>query len=471
MASPEQPSDQAAGSIGLIGTTIERYRIEALIGRGGMGEVYRAVDERLRRKVALKVLRPRGDEPPGVAGGVGRLFREARAAAALSHPNVVVVHDLGEADGVFFIVMEHVAGQPLLAYVGDERVSLARKLRWLVQIASALASAHKAGVLHRDVKPSNVMITEDDTAKVLDFGLAKNLARSAPANGDGPAPSSEFRTQAGRVVGTIRYMAPEQFDGDLDARCDQYSFGVTAYELFAGSFSGHDGGEPPSLDLVVPELPKTAARVVARLIARDPTKRFPSMDDVVTALEDVAAGRPLRVAPSEPPSTASADTVRDPSTSLPVASGRPTQPEVRKPAVAAEAASTLMSREAPSELRKLDVAVLKSTKRNQGPAVESAPPRPHLADATLPSADKVVAQAPSPPRPPAAVAASPPPSPSSSNASSNPASSNPASSKPRTLVAVVWLLVVLVAAAVGISLGARSSQGPSPPPGPAASAP
>jgi serine/threonine-protein kinase len=164
-----------------------------------MGEVYRALDTRLRRKVALKVLRADKERP----NAVDRLFRQARATAALNHPNTVGIHDLGDADGLFYIVMELVNGMPLLAYVGDDRVPLGRKLRWCADTARALACAHKPGVLHRDVKPSNVMVSEDGTAKVLDFGLAK------PVEPKG----FDFRTQVGRVVGTVRYMAPEQLTG------------------------------------------------------------------------------------------------------------------------------------------------------------------------------------------------------------------------------------------------------------------
>lgn len=265
-----------------VGETFERYEIESLIGRGGVGEVYRAVDTRLRRKVALKVLRPDREHPDAIA----RLFREARAAAVLTHPNTVAIHDIGEAEGICYIVMELVTGQPLLAYVGDERVPAARKLSWLVDVARALSAAHKAGIVHRDVKPSNVMVSDDGSVKVLDFGLAKPLA-----------PVS-FRTGHGQVVGTPRYMAPEQLAGAMvDARTDQYSFAVTAYELVAGT---HPGGAltgsiaPPPLEQVAPEVTRAVADVIARAMANDPDRRFASMDDVAVALEDAIAGRQAR---------------------------------------------------------------------------------------------------------------------------------------------------------------------------------
>jgi serine/threonine-protein kinase len=265
-----------------VGETFERYEIESLIGRGGMGEVYRATDTRLRRKVALKVLRPDrgGDE------AVARLFREARSAAGLSHPNTVAIHDVGEAEGIFYIVMELVTGAPLLAYVGDLRVPVARKLGWLVDVARALAAAHKTGVIHRDVKPSNVMVSDDGVVKVLDFGLAKSLA-----------PMS-FRTQVGHSLGTPRYMSPEQMAGDeIDARSDQYAFALTAYELVAGKHPGGvlAGNVPPApLESIAPDATKSVGQVLAQAMAMDPAARFASMDELVVALEDAIAGRQVR---------------------------------------------------------------------------------------------------------------------------------------------------------------------------------
>jgi serine/threonine protein kinase len=289
-AAPIMPSEEGSGRLAsfpsgqsLTGQTIERYTLEALIGKGGMGEVYRALDGRLRRKVALKVLRADKERPDAVA----RLFREARAAAALTHPNAVAIHDIGESEGLFYIVMELVNGMPLLAYVGDDRIPLARKLRWLADISRALVCAHKAGVIHRDVKPSNVMVSEEDVAKVLDFGLAKPVEPK----------SIDFKTAVGRVVGTLRYMSPEQLSGaDADARSDQYALGVTAYELISGRYpGGHPLAVPPPLDEVVTGFPKDGARVIAKMMELEPNKRFGSMNDIVTALEDVAAGRPIRV--------------------------------------------------------------------------------------------------------------------------------------------------------------------------------
>ncbi|MBX3185584.1 MAG: protein kinase [Labilithrix sp.] len=374
------------------GDTFERYEVESLIGRGGMGEVYRASDTKLRRKVALKILR--ADTSAVNPDAVARLFREARAAAALAHPNTVAIHDIGEWAGTFYIVMELVTGAPLLTYIGDARASIARKLEWLVGMARALSAAHRAGVVHRDVKPSNVMISDDGVVKVLDFGLAKP---NAPVS---------FRTQQGHVLGTPRYMAPEQLAGaEVDARSDQYAFGVTAYELLAGK---HPGGAmtapamPPPLDTVIAELTPAVAAVIARTLAPSPEDRFASMDEVVVALEDAIAGKADRTSEArterseitqlevdDAPSSTSESAIRtesSPNVALPseaMATTKPqggslgvppnTEPIVRAAMAATMAsaqpapgapgpqaghAQTLLSREVPSELKALKLSDL-----------------------------------------------------------------------------------------------------------------
>ena len=264
-----------------VGQTFARYVIEAAIGEGGMGEVYRAFDDKLRRKVALKVLHP----DLAVPDAAQRLVREARAAAAFAHPNTIAIYDLGEIDGTVFLVMELIEGAPLRAFVGDASVPLTKKLRWLVDIARGLGAAHKAGLVHRDVKPANVMISDDGVVKVLDFGLAKpveaaSLTRSVTPDG--------VNTDVGLVVGTPRYMAPELFSGiRADARSDQYAFGVTAYELLAGVHPGNPmGAVPAALDSIVPEIGPAVARIVARTLSRDAAQRFASMNEVATALEE-----------------------------------------------------------------------------------------------------------------------------------------------------------------------------------------
>jgi serine/threonine protein kinase len=275
------------------GETFERYTIEELIGRGGMGEVYRALDTRLLRKVAIKVVRP--DLADNNQEAIARLFREARSAAALTHANAVAIYDLGEVRGTFFLVMELVRGRSLKSYVGAADVPMELRLRWLAEIARALGAAHEAGIIHRDVKPTNIMISNDGHAKVLDFGLAKPI----------DDPGDRFHTQAGHVLGTPRYMSPEQRAGvEADERSDQYAFGLTAYELLSGVRP--DTSTRPKLP--VPNVPSELSVIVERTLSIDPMERFHSMQNAANAF-DVASqwvsgapsSRALRVAATMPP--------------------------------------------------------------------------------------------------------------------------------------------------------------------------
>ncbi len=253
------------------GETFERYTIQEMIGRGGMGEVYCAVDSRLLRKVALKVIRP--DRTADWNEAIARLFREARAAAALTHPNAVAIFDLGEVDGTFFLVMELVRGTPLRAFVGDPQVPIEVKLGWLAGIARALSAAHDAGIVHRDVKPGNIMITSDGIAKVLDFGLAKAV--------DDP---EDFKTKVGDLIGTPRYMAPEQRAGqETDSRTDQYAFGVTAAELLSGVHPERGGRRAHVAP--IQGLPEDLIQLLRKMLAEEPAKRLPSMLSAAVALE------------------------------------------------------------------------------------------------------------------------------------------------------------------------------------------
>jgi serine/threonine-protein kinase len=265
------------------GQRVGRYQILAQLGRGGMGAVYRARDEHLHREVALKVV-------AGNASGVtaGRVLREARAAAALVHPHIAVLHDAGEADGWLYLAMELVEGPNLR--VAAATASLEQRLRWLVQVARALEAAHRAGLMHRDVKPDNVMIAPDGAAKVLDFGIAKRLDSAVPVA------EGVTETAGGGVVGTPAYMAPEQIRGEaMDGRSDQFSWGVTAYEILSGtrpwkgpttlalaSVIVHEK-EAPLLEQV-PGLPPEVAAVVHRALEKNAARRFASMGELVEAL-------------------------------------------------------------------------------------------------------------------------------------------------------------------------------------------
>jgi eukaryotic-like serine/threonine-protein kinase len=258
-----------------------------------MGEVYKAIDTRLHRPVALKVLR--SDKEPNdatTAGGVQRLLREARAAAAFNHANSVSIYELGEAEGIPYIAMEYVVGSGLRAFVGDRTVGLDVKLGWLVDVARALWAAHKAGLVHRDVKPGNIMVSEEGVVKVLDFGLAKPTKKGEPGG---------FQTLMGQVLGTPRYMSPEQLEGEpADARSDQFAFGVVAYELLTGVYPGGPlAGAPQQMEEIDPMIPPEVSRNVVRMMARDPGLRFPTMEHAANALRDcVPSMRNIKVPPS-----------------------------------------------------------------------------------------------------------------------------------------------------------------------------
>ncbi|MFT3764755.1 MAG: serine/threonine-protein kinase [Minicystis sp.] len=288
------------------GDTFGRYAIEAVLGEGAMGRVYRALDTRLGRRVALKIIlvSPGAD----VEDRVARLEREGRAAAAFDHPGAVAVYDCGEIDGVPFISMELVAGKPLRQLIGVAGVDWPTRVRWLVDIAAALAAAHRSGIVHRDIKPDNVMITADGRGKVLDFGIARRIAG---VEARGPGADLATLTQEGGVVGTPAYMSPEQIQArPLDGRSDQFSFGALAHELLAERPLWPRDPMPamfqiisaaaPSIRDARPDIPAALAAVVARTLAKDPGQRFASMDDVVAALEPFAAPSPRGLSAAPP---------------------------------------------------------------------------------------------------------------------------------------------------------------------------
>src|SRR6266576_3788274 len=222
----------------LIGQLIGHYRIESLLGVGGMGEVYLARDEQLGRKVALKLL------PEYMTADETQLSRfktEARRASALNHPNILTVHEIGAEGNRHFIATEFIEGMTLRRLLAHGRLSLHDALEIVVQVASALAAAHESGVVHRDIKPENIMIRPDGYAKVLDFGLAKLTEQKSVSNNQDLIITHTQHTYAGLLVGTPRYMSPEQARGQqADARSDIWSLGAVIYEMVGGvpAFSG-----------------------------------------------------------------------------------------------------------------------------------------------------------------------------------------------------------------------------------------
>ncbi|MFQ5779123.1 MAG: protein kinase, partial [Terriglobia bacterium] len=278
----------------MIGALLGHYRIVEKIGAGGMGEVYRAHDETLDRDVALKVL-PAADLTDDTARA--RLLREARSAAALNHAHICTIHEVGEADGQAYIAMEYIEGQPLSQLVGPEGLPVETALRYGVQIAAALAHAHERGVVHRDLKSANVVITPEGRAKVLDFGLAKRLGGKELAEVTTQSQSS--LTQVGAVMGTLPYMAPEQLRGQgADARSDVWALGVMLYEAVAGErpFKGETGYDLSSaiLNQPPPRLPSGAPAelqaLVERCLEKEPERRYPHAGEVRAALEAVETG-------------------------------------------------------------------------------------------------------------------------------------------------------------------------------------
>jgi serine/threonine protein kinase len=279
------------------GDRVGRYRIERLLGQGGMGRVYQAHDELLGRDVALKLTHPdaagrRSNESASAAWVV----REARAAAALKHRSAVAIFDVGEIEGRPFIAMELLEGKTLRAFIGRPEVPLDIRSRWLVEVADVLDAAHALGLVHRDVKPDNVMVCNDGSVRVLDFGIAKRLEAGAPSSVPGAAPASErdaLRTATGHVRGTPLYMAPEQREGSLvDGRSDQYAWALMAFELLSGALPV-SRATPPLLSEIAP-VPFEVAALVMKALSMDPGLRHPSMQDILRQLEPFAAPLPAR---------------------------------------------------------------------------------------------------------------------------------------------------------------------------------
>ena len=283
----------------LPGQTLLHYRITEKIGEGGMGAVYKAVDTHLDRPVAIKVL------PPDRVADLERRQRfvqEAKAASALRHPNIVVIHDIAAGGGRDFIVMELVEGQSLDTLIGRRGLKLGQALGYAVQIADGLAKAHAAGIVHRDIKPTNIMVTPDGLVKILDFGLAK-LSEAGPDEGAGPTmtmtPDQKPRTEEGYVVGTAAYMSPEQAEGkNVDARSDIFSFGAVLYEMLTGRKAfGRESGikslaavlneDPPPASAVNEAVPAEIERVLNRCLRKDPQRRWQTMSDLKVALQEL----------------------------------------------------------------------------------------------------------------------------------------------------------------------------------------
>jgi serine/threonine protein kinase/dipeptidyl aminopeptidase/acylaminoacyl peptidase len=287
-----------------VGSRLGPYEILAPLGAGGMGEVYRAHDTKLGRDIAIKVLPAATAADPAA---LARFEREARAVAQLSHPNILAIHDFGEAEGVVYAAMELLSGETLRHRIDHRSLSQRRAVEIGREIALALAAAHEMGIVHRDLKPENVFLTRDGLVKVLDFGLAKQMHRDRAYDG----PTLTSHSQAGAVVGTAGYMSPEQVRGDpVDPRADIFSLGAVLYEMLSGrrEFKGDTSVEtmnailredPAPLSQGGKPLSPALERIVARCLEKSPAQRFQSASDLAfdlgalsTATSTPEAGRP-----------------------------------------------------------------------------------------------------------------------------------------------------------------------------------
>src|SRR5579862_477202 len=287
----------------MIGETLRHYRIDAKLGAGGMGVVYRALDSHLDRPVAIKVL------PAAALGNADRRARfaqEAKSASALSHRNIITIYDVdtGQVDGqpVDFIAMEYVAGKTLDKLIGRKGLRLTEALRYAIQIADGLAAAHGAGIIHRDLKPANIIVSDQGNVKILDFGLAKLSDPEEPdvyAATESVHLDAMLKTEAGTIIGTVAYMSPEQADGHkVDERSDIFSLGAVLYEMITGrrAFVGDSKlstlasvlhNEPKPMGQSAEGVPREVERIIMRCLRKDPERRWQSVADLKVALEDV----------------------------------------------------------------------------------------------------------------------------------------------------------------------------------------
>ncbi len=284
----------------LVGQSLGRYEVTGYIGAGGMGVVYRARDTELGRDVAIKVLNDRAASEPS---RIERFSREARAVARLSHPNILDIHDFGTHDGTAYAVTELLKGQTLADRLQKGQIPLKKGLEICGAIAEGLAAAHGEGIVHRDVKPSNIFITDTGQVKVLDFGIARLREQSVEESSPGSEAATESMTGAGRMVGTVGYMSPEQIEGrKVDGRSDIFGLGCVMYEVLTGkrAFRGKTssdtmmailGKDPEPIRSLNPDVPQAVELVVERCLEKQPGERFESARDVAFSVQALADSR------------------------------------------------------------------------------------------------------------------------------------------------------------------------------------
>jgi serine/threonine-protein kinase len=279
-----------------IGECFNQYEIIKQIGAGGMGEVYLAIDKKLDRKVAVKILNEKFAQHES---NLRRFTQEAKAASALNHPNILVIHEIGEADDVHFIVSEFVEGKTLREILDQSPLKLSEVLAVSIQIAGALTAAHAANIVHRDIKPDNIIIRPDDYVKILDFGLAKLVEQQKSLVGLEDETAKQNQTAKGVILGTVKYMSPEQAKGEkVDGRTDIFSFGVLLYEMMAGRtpFAGNSVSETlANLINAVPQpmaryaegVPNELQRIVSKMLRKNKDERYQTMKGLLADLKDL----------------------------------------------------------------------------------------------------------------------------------------------------------------------------------------
>jgi serine/threonine-protein kinase len=278
-----------------------RYRIEALVGRGGMADVYRGTDTMLERPIAVKILTDRSDDIRK------RFLREAQSMAKLNHRNIVGVYDAGQADGLSYIIMELMQGRTL-AQIPNGELTMHTAIRYFIDLLEALSYAHDQGLVHRDVKPANVMVLGDGNIKVMDFGLSRRTSEMSSV------------TNAGEIVGTIAYLSPERFLGKVaDARSDLYSVGIMMYEVFTGSVPfksetddlvavifAHVNEPPVPPRSVNRGVPMQIERIILKLLEKDPDRRYQNARELIVELQSLIGGGPGGASDTTPAQSRSA---------------------------------------------------------------------------------------------------------------------------------------------------------------------
>src|SRR5579871_1481657 len=287
----------------MVGHLVGHYRVIEKIGAGGMGEVFRAHDERLGRDVALKLIRPASSDNPD---HLRRFEQEARAAAALNHPNILAIYDVGFEGTTPYIVSELLEGKTLRQRLEEGTVPVRDASGYALQVAQGLTAAHERLIIHRDLKPENLFLTTDGRVKILDFGVAK---LQASAEDDRSIESLTTVTKHGAVIGTVAYMSPEQLRGKtVDPRSDIFSFGAILYELMSGCRAFHGETEVDTMTAVLREepaitnleqaaIPAGYQDIVRHCLEKEPEDRFQSAKDLVFALQTLAGSAPVKTKP------------------------------------------------------------------------------------------------------------------------------------------------------------------------------